>query len=178
MALNQRERTMGVLILVMVVAFVHIWGAKQLAEHMRERRGELAQLKLEAKENQMGGNLAEAIADETAWLERVEPEDRSYENVQTELQQFLVSSSSAVGLEPFSQKLMTDEETSLPSDYYRRAKIQISVQGEQRKVVEWLTRIHQPDQFRAITYLKLLPSKIEGEVVCHVIAEQWLVPKT
>lgn len=176
--LNQREKTMGVVILVIAVSFLHIYLAKTLAEKMRAKSAELIELEATAKEHQMGGDLADVIAEEKTWLGKVEPEPRSYENVQTELQKFLESSSGSVGLEPFSQKLMNEDVTALQGSHYRRAKIQISVQGDQDKILQWVTGIHQPDQFRAVTYLKFLPSKVEGELVCHLIAEQWLVPKT
>jgi len=174
--LNQREKTMGVFILVIVIAFAHIWGAKQLAAANREKKIELSRLELQKKENDMAGTAVTAIEKDMAWLKKVEPEPLAYEDVQTKLQNFLASSSAGLGLETFGLKLLDRDEFD-EEGFYQSVRIQISCQGDQSKILRWLPKIHQPAEFRAVIYMKLQPSKIEGEMVCHLIAEQWLVPE-
>ena len=63
--------------------------------------------------------------------------------------------------------------------YYREGEqSRFPPKGDQQQIFQWLVKIHQPENFRALTYLKLeADKKEEGVVVCHIIADQWLVPE-
>lgn len=176
---SDRERKMAVMIIAILVVFVHVYGSKKLVDSFDKKKVELRVLEQRAQAIVSGSSIEGSIKEEKQWLQGHEPQPQTYEDVQTELQSFLMSAGERAGLSPFSQQLIPNKnlEEDLVS-HYNRVRIQISAQGDQEKIFQWLVSIHQPDQFRAITYLKIEANqKVEGEVICHIIAEQWLVPK-
>ncbi|GAA5496873.1 hypothetical protein Rhal01_03061 [Rubritalea halochordaticola] len=176
--LSDRERKMGVAVIAIIVVFGHVFGSKKLVDAFNAKKAELAKLEQEARVLVEGGDT-EGILEDKQWLAEHEPEPQTYEDVQTELQKFLETSCTQSGLTPFGVELKKDIDAELGLfGNYRRVRIQISAKGDQQQIVQWLVKIHQPENFRALTYLKLeADKKEEGVVVCHIIADQWLVPE-
>lgn len=177
--LNDRERKMGIMIIAVLVVFAHVFGSKKLVDAFDKKKLELRALEQQAQA-MMSGEGAGSTKEEQEWLTSHEPQPQTFEDVQTELQTFLTSAGERVGLTPFGYNLRQPEkeleEGEVP--HYNSVRIEIAVQGEQDKIFQWLVNIHQPDKFRAITYVKIQANeKVEGEVICHIIAEQWFVPK-
>ncbi len=112
---------------------------------------------------------------EMDWLADHYPEPKAGQTVQTELEQFASNQATANTLEIKRRKILPSDETGR----FHRAKVEFNVTGSEAALYRWLDRLQMPDQFRAITFMRLSPdAKDDTKIDCTVTAEQWYVPST
>jgi hypothetical protein len=110
---------------------------------------------------------------EMDWLADHYPEPKAGQTVQTELEQFASNQATANTLEIKRRKILPSDETGR----FHRAKVEFNVTGTEAALYRWLDRLQMPDQFRAITFMRLSPdAKDDTKIDCTVTAEQWYVP--
>lgn len=114
---------------------------------------------------------------EMDWLAKYEPPATTAQEAQTKLEQLLVREAQRNGLDKKRQKLQPSiEDPGLP---YHRVRIEFEVNGMELALYRWLDRLHSPNDFRAITYMRMNPQKDDDtRIDCMVIVEQWFVPET
>jgi hypothetical protein len=113
--------------------------------------------------------------EEMDWLADHYPEPKAGQTVQTELEQFASNQATANTLEIKRRKILPSDETG----YFHRAKVEFNVNGSEAALYRWLDRLQMPDQFRAITFMRLSPdAKDDTKIDCTVTAEQWYRPAT
>ncbi|CAN5248765.1 hypothetical protein BH23VER1_BH23VER1_32280 [soil metagenome] len=59
------------------------------------------------------------------------------------------------------------------SPFYEETVVNVTVDGDIKGIVQWLYTLQDPEQFRAITSVKLTPKKEEGQLQCEITIEQW-----
>lgn len=171
--MNKREKFLLSCIIALVVIVAHFVGANVLIKRYQEKKNELASLTTKAESYRQSDSVAEVIKDEVAWLQKYEPKPSTSQETLSELQAFLMKSADELSLTPYAPKLFQAEEVD---GYYRQVKVQISAKGSEEQIYRWMTAIHQPQSFRAVTYMKLQPATDDDQlVVCTVVANQWLV---
>jgi hypothetical protein len=112
---------------------------------------------------------------EMDWLADHYPEPKAGQTVQTELEQFASNQATANTLEIKRRKILPSDEAGR----FHRAKVEFNVTGSEAALYRWLDRLQMPDQFRAITFMRLSPdAKDDTKIDCTVTVEQWYVPAT
>ena len=173
--MNKREKSLLMMILVIVGLFAHIGGIKWYLSNYREKEQKVLELGARAASYRASADSAAEIADEIEWLAKNEPAPSTVENTESALLKFLESSSSQIGITARDQKLIPIEDDG---GVYRRVKIQISASGTEDQIYQWLVAIHQPEKFRAVTQILFKPVPKEEELIsCTLTAEQWLIEK-
>jgi hypothetical protein len=173
--MNKREKSLLTMILVMVVLFAHIWGIKWYLNTSNQKQKEVNELGIRAASYRDSVNTAAMISDEIDWLAAHEPQPSTVEQTESDLLRFLEQSSSKIGVTSRGPKLIPVENDG---GMYRRVKIEISANGTEEQIYQWLVAIHQPKAFRAVTQILLKPvPKDETMVSCTLTAEQWLIEK-
>lgn len=173
--MNKREKTLLMVILVMVVLLAHIAGIKWYMSSYQAKQQGVNELGIRAASYRSSAETGEMIADEIQWLSEHEPDPSTFEDTESELLKFLVQSSSTLGITARDQKLIPLEDSG---QKYRRVKIEISANGTEEQIYKWLVAIHQPEDFRAVTQIVMQPvSKDDGLIACTLTAEQWLIEK-
>ena len=117
----------------------------------------------------------EQVTDQMEWLAEHEPAPAADQEVKTKLQQLCAQEAQSVGLTIQKQKPQATDSTE--GRHYHRAKIEISVMGNEEALYRWFDRINVPDQLRAATLIKLEPNKQDDtKIECSATVEQWYVP--
>lgn len=143
-------------------------------------RGYADKLKLELKAAQKevvtadeASQKFDTVIEEMDWMAEHAPEERNGQLFATELEQY--------GSNQAKTHQLTATPTFLPNDetgvHFHRAKVQFKATGMENSLYRWLGRLQMPDQFRAITFLRLSPDAKDDTLIdCVVVVEQWYVP--
>ena len=114
--------------------------------------------------------------EEIDWLARYEPKASTVEQTRPILEQLAKSIAQQQKLEILKTDLLPPVVHS--SLFYHRVKIRMRVTGMEAGLYSWLDRLHSPNEFRAVTYMKVGPLKDHHEQVdCQVVVEQWFIPE-
>ncbi len=129
------------------------------------------------KEAEMFRDSKQQVAAEMEWLEAHEPaQPAAAQDVQNTLQQFAVKEAERMGLAVKRQKLLPADETK--GNHYNRAKVEFTVNGKEDSLYKWLDSLRSPDQFRAVTSMRLSPDhEDDTKIDCTVVVDQWFVPQ-
>lgn len=116
------------------------------------------------------------VETEMKWLEDRLPAPKAGQLVQTQLEKFASDEASKAQLTIKRRKILPSDET--PGAEFHRAKVEFNVTGRELGLYAWLDKLQVPNEFRAITHLKLSPdSKDDTMIECTVTAEQWYLPQ-
>lgn len=117
---------------------------------------------------------SEQVMDEMEWLAQHEPEPADNQDIQTQLQQLCEREARTAGLTIKTQKPL---QTDTTGQYYHRAKIQLTVSGDEKDLYEWFDRLNIPEQFRIASSIRISPNKEDDtKIDCTATIEQWFVP--
>ena len=177
--MTQREKKLGLGLLTVIIAVVHFWGFKEWQKRRSDQESKVASLTTTIDSFELMGNSAASIEEEVSWVNEHEAPMMSFQDAQTELQNFLVSSSKGLGFSPIKQSLISKPEAVLGAEVdtslYQRVKIQISARASEKQIYQWLVAIHKPQEMRILSYLKLSPPENSSdEINCQIIAEQFI----
>lgn len=173
--MSDREKKLvllfGLAAFVLLNAFGVSWFRKyrdKLEIDLRDAQGEVdmanaASLKIDS------------VIEEMDWMADHAPKARNGQLVSSELEQYGTNQAKTHQLEAKPNFLPNDES----GQHFHRAKVQFKVTGLEASLYRWLGRLQQPDQFRAITFLRLSPDAKDDTLIdCTVIVEQWYVPES
>jgi hypothetical protein len=114
------------------------------------------------------------VVDEMEWLSQNEPGPVASQDVQTQLQQLCEREAKSAGLTPKTQKPLPTDTTGAN---FHRAKIQLTVTGDEKALYLWFDRLIIPEQFRTATSIRISPNKEDDtQIDCTATIEQWFVP--
>jgi hypothetical protein len=131
-----------------------------------------AELKLANAENFR--TMSSQVSQEMDWLAKYEPQPAASQEVQSTLQQLAEREALSSGLTIKNQRPL-DTDTTGPN--YHRVKVQFEVFGTEKSLYSWFDRVNFPEQFRAVTLLRLGPNREDDtKIDSTVIVEQWFVP--
>jgi hypothetical protein len=116
----------------------------------------------------------DTVIEEMDWMGEHAPQERAGQLVSSELEQYASNQATTNQLEVKRRAILTNDETGV---HFHRAKVEFNVTGLENSLYRWLGRLQMPDQFRAITFLRLSPDAKDDTLIdCVVIVEQWYVP--
>lgn len=116
----------------------------------------------------------EQVVDEMEWLAQHEPEPAANQDIQTQLQQLCEREARTAGLTIKTQQPLSTDTTGV---HYHRAKIQLTVNGEEKALYQWFDRLNIPEQFRIASSIRISPNKEDDtKIDCTATIEQWFVP--
>lgn len=171
--MTRREKSMFIMILVMVAVFGHFWVAKKYIAASDKKDSQISKLESKASLYRSSASTSELIMDEVEWLKQYEPKPSTYGETQSELVKFLNDAGKQLGFTPVKPRLIQLEDDG---GKYRRVKVQITATATEEMIYQWLVNIHQPTKFRAVTLINLKPTpKDDEKITCTLTAEQWLV---
>lgn len=117
---------------------------------------------------------AEEVAAQMEWLIANEPEPVAYQNVQSELQQFVEQRARAAGLTIRGERLLPINDSGI---HYHRAGVQIEVTGREQALYTWFDQLKSLEEFRATTSILMNPNREDDTLIdCRAIVEQWFIP--
>lgn len=122
-------------------------------------------------------DTADIFEKEMEWLGRYEPKQAAtFQQTQTKLQQLVEREAQRNKLEIKKQDLQ--DSLVDPGLVYHRARMTVQVNGMESGLYRWLDRLHSPNEFRAVTHLRLRPQKGDDtRIDCFIVVEQWFVPE-
>jgi len=162
-ALKRREKKLGLGLLVIIVAFVHFWGFDKWQKKKAGHQQKINSLTTTLDSFKLMDQSVIAYEDEIKWVNENPVPNTSFQDAQTELQNFLVSTMKELGIE------------NITKTNYQRVQIQISTKATEKQIYQWLVAIHQPQKMRILSYLKLSPPENDSEEInCQIIAEQFI----
>lgn len=178
--MTKREKKLGLGLLVIIVAFVHFWGFDKWQKKKAGHQQKINSLTTTLDSFKLMDQSVIAYEDEIKWVNENPVPNTSFQDAQTELQNFLVSTMKDLGFSPARQDLISkpDDELGIENitkTNYQRVQIQISTKATEKQIYQWLVAIHQPQKMRILSYLKLSPPENDSEEInCQIIAEQFI----
>ena len=175
--MSAREKSLLYLLLAVGFLLVNLGGYKMVylpRLAAAEVRSASAEAEVEAARSRI--ETVDLYTDEIKWLATYEPAPTTAQDAQTKLEQLLGREAQRNGLVKKRQKLQNSiDDPGLP---YHRVRIEFEVNGMEAALYRWLDRLHSPNDFRAITFLRMNPQKDDDtKIDCTVIVEQWFVPE-
>lgn len=130
--------------------------------------------RLEVERAEFNQASAADIAEQMEWLAERLPEPAAYQEIQSELQQFVEQQARAAGLTIRGQRLMPINDTGA---HFHRAGVQIEVTGREDALYRWFDQIKSLDDFRATTSILMNPNREDDTLIdCRAVIEQWFIP--
>lgn len=175
--MSDRERNLLVLLVAMAFIAANLLGYKVWFEPtMAKLKQDRENAEREADFNLAEAGDAEILQKDRDWLERHEPQPNTVGRVKTSIQQLAEREATRMGLT--LKRGGYGGEVIEPSFQYHRARYQIEVNGLESSIYRWLDRLHNPNEFRAVTYLRLSPQRDDAtRADCEVYLDQWFVPE-
>jgi hypothetical protein len=174
--MSDREKKLVLLFGLAAFVLINVFGVSWF----RKQRDRLAAEVLEAEGNVQTAEAFDrkydTVLEEMDWMIEHAPKERSGQLVATELEQYASNQAT-------THQLTVKRRAILPNDqsgtHFHRAKSEFNVTGREDSLYRWLDRLQMPEQFRAITFLRLSPDPKDDTLIdCTVTVEQWYVPLT
>ena len=175
--MSDREKRLLYLLLIVGFLLVNFAGYKMIyVPRMKAAQALGASTEAEVEVAKTRIETADLYTDEMEWLAKYEPAPTTAQDAQTKLEQLLGREALRNGLEKVGLKLQPSiQDPALP---YHRVRIEFTVNGMEAALYRWLDRLHSPNDFRAITYMRMNPQKNDDtKIDCVVVVEQWFVPE-
>ncbi len=176
--MTKREKTLGLGLLIAVLITAHLLAGFYIKNLRAKQLAEIESLETTVSTYTMMNDTENLIRDEVDWVDNHTPPLTSFQNAQTDLQNFLVDSSKGLGFSPYAQKLISPQDEEASDNIYENVRIQISARATEKQIYQWLVKIHQPTKMRMLNYVKLSPPQNDTNLInCQIIAEQIITPK-
>lgn len=174
--MSDRERKLvtlfGLAAFLLVNFFAISWFQGQKGKIARD----LMKAKAEVESAEMAAGSYDTVVGEMNWLNEKTPSPKAGQLVSTELETYVSNQATTHQLTIGKRDLKPNDETGA---HFHRAKVQYKVGGREDSLYRWLDRLQMPDQFKAITYLKLQPDTKDDTLIDAIVdVEQWYVPLT
>jgi hypothetical protein len=173
--MSDREKKLVLLFSVAIFVLLNFFAISWYRGYRASVTKALGKAKTSVEDARIMDTDRETNQGEMDWLADHYPEPKAGQTVQTELEQFASNQATANSLEIKRRKILPSDETGR----FHRAKVEFNVTGNEAALYRWLDRLQMPDQFRAITFMRLSPdAKDDTKIDCTVTAEQWYVPSS
>jgi len=172
MALEQREKKLASVMVVLVLVMAALLGVSKFNSDMAKIRGKIKKLKVEAEIAKQSQTEHYDLEEDKLWLDEHDPEVMEYEDMQEALYKHVKGSARARGLSIFGERPRTIEDEG---GYYLRAEFMCSVTASEEVLYDWLVMLHQPEKSIALVDVRIGP-KSGGLVTCTLVVEKWMTP--
>lgn len=175
--MTSRERNLLLLLVAMAFLVVNFLGYRMwYAPKMAATQSAMESAERKAEANEGMGNILDAISADRDWLERFEPKPTSLSKMKTRIQQLAENEAVRAGL-TVKKKGFGDDIVD-PSLSYHRARYEIEVNGTESSIYRWLDRLHNPNEFRAVTFVRTNPQRDDfTRADCQIYIDQWYIPE-
>jgi hypothetical protein len=175
--MTSRERNLLILLVAMAFLAVNFLGYRMwYAPKMAAMQSAMENAERKATSNESMGNLLEAVQADQDWLNRFEPKPSSVGKMKTRIQQLAENEAARAGL-TIKKKVFGNDIVD-PSLNYHRARYDIEVNGTEASIYRWLDRLHNPNEFRVVTFVRLNPQRDDAKRAdCQIYLDQWFVPE-
>lgn len=172
--MSDREKKLLIFFGVAIFLVANFFGYSLLAKKKQEVAVEIGQLETTIMEAENFEAQEAQVLDEMEWLVEHEPEPVEAEPVGPKLEQFANARATSAGLTVQKRTILPDDETG-PS--YWRARVEMQVTGMEEALYRWLSQLQDPNQFRAVTALRLSPNREDDtKIDANVVIEEWFIP--
>lgn len=173
--MSDREKKLVLLFGLAAFVLLNAFGVSWFRKYRDKLEIELREAQGEVEMADAASRKIDTVIEEMDWMADHAPKERNGQLVATELEQY--------GRNQAKTHQLDAKPTFLPNDesgqHFHRAKVQFKVTGVENSLYRWLGRLQQPDQFRAVTFLRLSPDAKDDTLIdCTVIVEQWYVPES
>jgi len=156
-------------LLVTFCVLVAVVGGLILAQQMRGWQRQLDRREREAELAEIEANaLLEDAAEwnaKGAWLVQAQPTAKSAQEADQELLDTVSKKAESFGLSIVTRQLQEQRRT----DFYQQYGVALTVKGELEKVFRWIYELQNPQDFRVVPALKILPDKTEPDKVTATV---------
>ncbi|MGJ8724359.1 MAG: hypothetical protein ACSHYB_07370 [Roseibacillus sp.] len=175
--MTSRERNLLILLVVMAFVAVNFLGYKMwYAPKMAEMQAAMEGAERKAEANEGMGNILDAVSADKDWLNRFEPQPSSVGKMKTSIQQLAENEAVRAGLTVKKKGFGSDVVD--PTLNYHRARYDIEVNGTESSIYRWLDRLHNPNEFRVVTFVRMNPQRDDAtRADCQIYLDQWFVPE-
>lgn len=174
--MNAREKRLVILMGLVGFLFLNLYAVRWYRQKRESVTRERDQAELTLQNARSFLEMKEQFADEIDWVAKYEPAPAAVQEIDSALQKFSQEEALKAGLTVKRQKPQTAEKPEGAS--FHRARIEFQVTGTEAALYQWLDKLQSPQQFRAVTSLRLTPERDDDtKIDCTVIIEQWFVPQ-
>lgn len=171
--MSDREKKLVLLFGLAAFVLLNAFGVSWFRKYRDKLEIELRTAQGDVETAEAFSRKYDTVIEEMNWMADHAPKERNGQLVSSELEQYGTNQAKTHQLEAKPNFLPNDES----GRHFHRAKVQFKVTGMENSLYRWLGRLQQPDQFRAITFLRLSPDAKDDTLIdCTVIVEQWYVP--
>jgi hypothetical protein len=118
----------------------------------------------------------ETVVSEMDWMADKSPPPKSGQLVATELEQYASNQANTHQLTIKRRAIKPNDEAGI---HFHRAKVEFNVTGREDSLYRWLDRLQIPEQFRAVTSMRLSPDAKDDTLIdATVEVEQWYIPQS
>lgn len=176
--MSDRERNLLFILVTMAFVAVNFLGYKLWYQpKMTALQGAQASAESKASTNETMGNALSARQPDLDWIGRYEPKPTTLGKMRTKIQQLAENEANRAQLEIFGRGRFGDAVEG-PTLSYHLARYELEVRGSEASIYRWLDRLHSPNDFRAISYLKITPVRDDlARATCKIYLDQWFVPE-
>ena len=172
--MSDREKKMVILFGLAAFVLVNFFGISWFQGQKLKVQRDLAKAKSEVVSAEAAAGNFETVYEEMKWLNDKMPSPKAGQLVGTELETYATNQANTNHLTIVKRDLKPNDETG---KFFHRAKVQYKVSGTEDSLYRWLDRLQMPDQFKAVTFLRLAPdTKDDTLIEATVDVEQWYVP--
>lgn len=175
--MTSRERNLLILLVGMAFLAVNFLGYRMwYAPKMAALQSTMENAEQKAGANEGMGNILDAVKEDQDWLNRFEPKPNTVGKMQTRIQQ--LAENEALRANLTIKKKGFGEPIVEPSLHYHRARYDILVNGPESSIYKWLDRLHNPNEFRVVTFVLMSPQRDDlTRADCQIYLDQWFVPE-
>lgn len=172
--MSDREKKLVLFFGLAAFLLVNFFGISWLQGQKQKLDRQLTEAKGKVSLAEVTNASYDTVIEEMDWLGGKSPAPRSGQLVATELEQYASNQASTNQLTVKRRAIKPNEESGV---HFHRAKVEFNVTGREDGLYRWLSRLQMPDQFRAVTFMRLSPDAKDDTLIdATVEVEQWYVP--
>lgn len=174
--MSDREKKLVLLFGLAAFVLLNAFGVSWFRKQKATLGSQLIAAEGEVQNAEAFSRKFDTVIEEMDWMVEHAPEQRAGQLVASELEQYASNQATTHQLTVKRRAILSNDESGT---HFHRAKVEFNVNGMEPALYRWLGRLQMPDQFRAITFLRLSPDTKDDTLIdCTVIVEQWYVPLT
>jgi hypothetical protein len=177
--MSEREKKLLYLFAVAGVILLGFWGYKTFQTYKQGYASKLGRAQEDLNTAEMAIQSRDAIIEEIEWLAEHEPQPRASLQVPGEMEKLADTEASRSGMTVKNRKILPTLEAGTENNlmHYSIAQVEFQVSGTEEKLYNWFDAMHNPNQFRVISNISMMPNKEDDTLIdCTVIFDQWFVP--
>jgi hypothetical protein len=174
--MSDRERKLVLLFGLAAFLLVNFFAVSWFQAKKGKITSDLNKARANVQSAEIDAGSFETVEEEMSWLNEKTPSPKAGQLVSTELETYASNQATTHQLTIDKRDIKANDETGA---HFNRAKVQFKVSGREDSLYRWLDRLQMPDQFKAITSIRLQPDAKDDTLIdATVDVEQWYVPLT